>query len=137
MCGKAWTGSAVVQLPQSAKGWGHLGLQTRVPGELIETQGDWASKAYLHYLEFSLSERCQVAQEMTLEIQKEGLWMLYFHCSFQAMVGAYRLVGQVRQGPRHDSKGLPQGDPDTAAWSHQAQGGRHQLDVKDLDSCRH
>ena len=44
-----------------------------VPGELIKTQGDWASQAYLRYLEFSLTEICQVAQRMRLEIQKEGL----------------------------------------------------------------
>ena len=51
-------------------------FRARVPGELIKTQGDWASQAYLRYLEFSLSERCQVAQRMTLEIQKEGLWLM-------------------------------------------------------------
>ena len=51
-------------------------FRARVPEELIKTQGDWASQVYLRYLEFSLSERCQVAQRMMLEIQKEGLWLM-------------------------------------------------------------
>ena len=46
----------------------------QVPGELIKMQGDWTSEAYLHYLEFSIAERCQVAQGMTMEITMEGLW---------------------------------------------------------------
>lgn len=48
-------------------------FKAQVPGELIQTHGDWASQAYLRYLEFSLPERCQVAQRMSKEIVKEGL----------------------------------------------------------------
>ena len=48
-------------------------FKPQVPGELIKTQGDWASETYLRYLESSLSKRCQVAQRMAMEISKEGL----------------------------------------------------------------
>ena len=48
-------------------------FKAQVPGELIKTQDDWASQAYLRYLEFSLPERCQVAKKMTNEIQREDL----------------------------------------------------------------
>lgn len=37
---------------------------SQVPGELIKVHGDWASDAYLKYLDFSLSQRLQVAQGM-------------------------------------------------------------------------
>ena len=47
-------------------------FKSQVPGELIQTHGDWASQAYLRYLEFSLSERLTVADKMTTEIEKNG-----------------------------------------------------------------
>ena len=48
-------------------------FRSQVPGELIKTHGDWSSQAYLRYLEFSLTERCEVAQKMSAEIRREGL----------------------------------------------------------------
>ena len=43
-------------------------FQSQVPSELIQSHGDWASLAYLRYLEFSLTERLQVAERMSGEI---------------------------------------------------------------------
>ena len=43
-------------------------VKANVPGESIEVQGDWASEAYLRYLEFSLDQRMVVAWRMTEEI---------------------------------------------------------------------
>ena len=45
-------------------------FKAQVPGELIRTQGDWASEAYLRYIEFSLQERMEVARRMITEVQK-------------------------------------------------------------------
>ena len=43
-------------------------FQSQVPGELIQSHGDWTSSAYLRYLDFSLTERLQVAERMCDEI---------------------------------------------------------------------
>ena len=43
-------------------------FQAQVPGELIQSHGDWTSTAYLRYLDFSLSERLLVAEQMCVEI---------------------------------------------------------------------
>ena len=43
-------------------------FKANVRGELIKVQGDWASEAYLWYLEFSLDQRMVVARRMTEEI---------------------------------------------------------------------
>lgn len=48
-------------------------FKSQVPGELIQTHGDWASQAYLRYIEISLPQRVQVAEQMTSEIVKMGL----------------------------------------------------------------
>ena len=40
-------------------------FRSQVPGELIKVHGDWASDAYLKYLDFSLEQRMQVAQTMS------------------------------------------------------------------------
>ena len=45
-------------------------FQSQVPGELIQTHGDWTSTAYLRYLDFSLNERLQVAEKMIDEITR-------------------------------------------------------------------
>ena len=45
-------------------------FQSQVPSELIKSHGDWASSAYLRYLDFSLSERLQVAEQMSNELLK-------------------------------------------------------------------
>lgn len=45
-------------------------FKSQVPGELIQIHGDWASQAYLRYLEFSMSQKLQVADKMTTEIMK-------------------------------------------------------------------
>ena len=45
-------------------------FQSQVPGELIKSHGDWASQAYLRYLDFSLPERLLVAERMGHEIDK-------------------------------------------------------------------
>ena len=45
-------------------------FQSQVPSELIKSHGDWASQAYMRYLDFSLSERLQVAERMTNEVIK-------------------------------------------------------------------
>ena len=41
-----------------------------VPGELIKTQGDWSSDAYLRYLDMSLETRTMVAQYMVKAIMQ-------------------------------------------------------------------
>ena len=43
-------------------------FHSQVPSELIKSHGDWASEAYLRYLDFSLSERLNVAEMMSKEI---------------------------------------------------------------------
>ena len=45
-------------------------FQAQVPSELIKSHGDWASQAYLRYLDFTLSERLVVAERMCGEIDK-------------------------------------------------------------------
>ena len=60
-------------------------FRSQVPGELIQTHGDWSSQAYLRYLEFSLTERCEVAQKMSAEIRREGL-STNQHCLLQEKV---------------------------------------------------
>ena len=96
-------------------------FKAQVPGELIKIQGDLASETYLHYLEFSLSERCQVAQRMTMEIMKEGLWNVALPVSLLLQVvtetGANRFAGEVYQGPWCQGQGLPRRNPDTAGGS--------------------
>lgn len=44
-------------------------FKAKVSGELIQAHGDWASEAYLRYLELSFSQRMSVAQSMTNEIK--------------------------------------------------------------------
>ncbi len=39
-------------------------FQSKVPSELIKLHGDWASDAYLLYLQFSLSDKLSVAKRM-------------------------------------------------------------------------
>lgn len=45
-------------------------FHSQVPSELIKSHGDWASMAYLRYLDFSLAERMQVAERMSEEVVK-------------------------------------------------------------------
>ena len=47
---------------------GTWAFRSQVPSELIKSHGDWASSAYLRYLDFSLDERLQVAERMSAEI---------------------------------------------------------------------
>lgn len=44
-------------------------FQAKVPSELIKLQGDWASDAYLRYIECSTEQRMLVAQEMVARIE--------------------------------------------------------------------
>ena len=39
-------------------------FRVKVPGELIQVQGDWASDAYLQYLSIPLDQRIQVAGQV-------------------------------------------------------------------------
>jgi integrase len=48
-------------------------FKAQVPSELIKVQGDWASQAYMRYLDLSLDQRALVAQRMTDEILKLGI----------------------------------------------------------------
>ena len=43
-------------------------FHSQVPSELIQSHGDWTSLAYLRYLDFSLSERLEVAERMSNEV---------------------------------------------------------------------
>ena len=45
-------------------------FQSHVPSELIKSHGDWASQAYLRYLDFTLAERLQVAEKMCGKVGK-------------------------------------------------------------------
>lgn len=45
-------------------------FQSQVPSELIKSHGDWASMAYMRYLDFTLAERLQVAERMSEEVTK-------------------------------------------------------------------
>ena len=45
-------------------------FRSNVPADLIKVQGDWASQAYMRYLDFSLDQRVIVAQNMISEITK-------------------------------------------------------------------
>lgn len=47
------------------RGGASSAFQAGVPTELIQTQGDWASDAYLRYITVSESDRLQVAQALT------------------------------------------------------------------------
>ena len=46
------------------RGGATFAFQAQVPGELIKLQGDWASEAYLQYLDFSLEEKLSVTLAM-------------------------------------------------------------------------
>lgn len=46
------------------RGSASLAFDVNVPGEVIKAQGDWASDAYLRYLNISLAQRCQVAEAL-------------------------------------------------------------------------
>ena len=44
-------------------------FQNNVPGELIKNHGDWASSAYLLYLDLSLQKKLDVSKAMSLPLQ--------------------------------------------------------------------
>jgi len=46
------------------RGGASWAFRVQIPGELIKVQGDWASSAYLIYLDMSVDQRLQVAQRM-------------------------------------------------------------------------
>jgi len=46
------------------RGGASLAFRAKVPGELIQVQGDWASDAYLRYLSIPLDQRIQVAGQV-------------------------------------------------------------------------
>ena len=50
------------------RGGATFAFKAKVPGELIKTQGDWLSEAYLKYLDLSLENRYQVAERMRDQI---------------------------------------------------------------------
>ena len=50
------------------RGGANLAFRANVPSELIKVQGDWASQAYLRYLDFSLDQRLLVSQCMSQAI---------------------------------------------------------------------
>ena len=50
------------------RGGATYAFKSKVPGELIKTQGDWRSDAYMKYLDLSLENRFQVAQKMVQQI---------------------------------------------------------------------
>ena len=54
------------------RGGATFAFKANVPGELIKTQGDWLSEAYLKYLDLSLDNRYQVAEKMRDQIISEG-----------------------------------------------------------------
>ena len=43
-------------------------FRCKVPGELVKVHGDWASDAYLKYLDFSLDQRLEVARTMVASL---------------------------------------------------------------------
>ncbi|VDI43592.1 Hypothetical predicted protein [Mytilus galloprovincialis] len=47
------------------RGGATFAFESKVPAELIQVHGDWASDAYKLYLQFSLSEKVSVAKAMT------------------------------------------------------------------------
>ena len=47
------------------RGGANLAFRAKVPSELIKIQGDWASQAYLQYLDFTLDQRLQVSMCMS------------------------------------------------------------------------
>ena len=55
------------------RGGATFAFKSHVPGELIKTQGDWRSEAYLKYLDLSLDNRMQVAIKMTQNILQHSL----------------------------------------------------------------
>jgi hypothetical protein len=48
-------------------------FKSQVPSELIKVQGDWASQAYMRYLDFSLEQRALVAKQMIHHISLLGI----------------------------------------------------------------
>ena len=55
------------------RGGATFAFKAKVPGELIKLQGDWASDAYLRYLDFSLQDKVGVTVAMGNLIQQYGL----------------------------------------------------------------
>ena len=53
------------------RGGASWAFHSRVPGELIQSHGDWTSLCYLRYLDFSLEERYEVSSKMTNAIQEQ------------------------------------------------------------------
>ena len=57
----------------SLRRWGaSFAFRAKVPGELIQVQGDWASDAYLQYLSIPLDQRIQVAGQVRDLIKVKG-----------------------------------------------------------------
>ena len=54
------------------RGGATFAFKSQVPGELIKTQGDWTSDAYLRYLDLSMESRLQVAVRMGHQILKDS-----------------------------------------------------------------
>lgn len=54
------------------RGGASLAFKAKVPGELIQIQGDWASNAYLRYLSIPLQQRIQVATQVRDMVTSKG-----------------------------------------------------------------
>ena len=58
-------------LPDASSFRGHYfrrGAASRVPGELIQIDGDWASDAYKAYLEFSVESKLTFAHQLRFAV---------------------------------------------------------------------
>ena len=55
------------------RGGANLAFRANVPSELIKVQGDWASQAYLQYLDFTLDQRLMVSQLMCTAISNMSM----------------------------------------------------------------
>lgn len=51
------------------RGSATLAFEMGLPAEFIKAQGDWASDAYLRYINISLPQRCQVAETLSQQVR--------------------------------------------------------------------
>jgi len=69
LASKAGHDPSVILTHSLRRGGASLAFRTNVPAELIRIQGDWASEAYLRYLNVPLSQRVQVASLLKAYIE--------------------------------------------------------------------
>ena len=67
-----WDPSAFSSHSLRRGGGASFAFRAKVPGELIQVQGDWASDAYLQYLSIPLDQRIQVAGQVRDLIKVKG-----------------------------------------------------------------